>query len=423
MKTRLAALLCALLLTAGALPAAALEGEASRAADALVTLGLAAAPYDTDAPATRAQAAVLLAGLAGGAPASAGAAVFTDVPASLAPAVNYAARQGWVSGVTAREFRPSEPITANAWAAFLLRMLGWSDGAGDFAVSGAAAFARRIGLFSAAYDGPLTQGELALTAMDALAFCPREGDGTLAARLAAGGAVPRAAASALGLLDGALTARQAADRLSAAVFQLDTYETEADWAHGLVLGEASGFFITPEGLAVTNYHSIEGAVRGEAILTTGDVYEVTGVVYCDAGADIAVVQVSRTALEGRDTSAFACLELAPSGAADLRAGDAVYALGCPLGLGLAVSAGIVSDAARPVERYALPCVMNTADISEGSSGGALVNVYGQAAAVTSGAYVYGNGMYLAVPIDPVLTADLTAEPRTLAQVAEEAAGA
>ena len=70
------------------------------------------------------------------------------------------------------------------------------------------------------------------------------------------------------------------------------------------------------------------------------------------------------------------------------------------------------------ERYALPCVMSTADISEGSSGGALLNVYGQAVAVTSGAYVYGNSMYLAVPIDPILTADLTGEGLTLPEVLE-----
>ena len=96
----------------------------------------------------------------------------------------------------------------------------------------------------------------------------------------------------------------------------------------------------------------------------------------------------------------------------------VYAIGNPLGLGLAVSSGVVSATAREVERYALPCVMSTADISEGSSGGALLNVYGQAVAVTSGAYVYGNSMYLAVPIDPILTADLTGEGLTLPEVLE-----
>ena len=90
----------------------------------------------------------------------------------------------------------------------------------------------------------------------------------------------------------------------------------------------------------------------------------------------------------------------PSGTGDLRTGDTVYAIGNPLGLGLAVSAGVISALERQVDRYELPCVMSTADISEGSSGGALLNVYGQAVAVTTGAYVYGNSMYLAVPIDP-----------------------
>ena len=96
----------------------------------------------------------------------------------------------------------------------------------------------------------------------------------------------------------------------------------------------------------------------------------------------------------------------------------VYALGNPLGLGLAVSSGIISATARDVERYALPCVMSSADISQGSSGGALLNVYGQVIAVTSGAYLYGNNMYLSVPVDPVLTADLSGEGLTLKQVAD-----
>ena len=422
MKKQLAAILCALLLMVSALPAAsALEGEALRAADTLATLGLVDdAASDPGSPATRSQAAVLLVNLAGAeaeAAAQSGSSAFQDVPAAIAGAVNYAASQGWISGVTATEFRPNEPLTANAWAAFLLRMLGWSDADGDFVISGAAAFAQRIGLFPTAYTGALSQGDLWETAAAALSFSYREGDDTVITRLVDSGAVSRSAANALGLLNPALTARQIADRCAAAVFQLNLYETDAAWRDDTPTGEASGFFISADGLAVTNYHSIDGATRATVTLSTGDLYEVESVVYYDPDIDIAVIQVSRDALEGDSTTAFACLEIAPSGTGDLRMGDTVYALGSPLGLGLAVSSGVVSATEREVERYALPCVMSTADISEGSSGGALLNACGQVVAVTSGAFLYGNSMYLAVPIDPVLSADLTGQGQTLAQVA------
>ena len=421
MKKRLAALLCALLLTMSALPtASALEGEAARAADTLVTLGLIDPTYDLDATATRAQAAVLLVGLAGAEQAAADnwIAGFLDLPASIAREVNYAARQGWVNGVTSVAFQPDASLTANAWSAFLLRMLGWSDADGDFTISDAAGFAQRIGLFPGSYStGSLTQGDLFEMAADALTFSYRDGSATVIQRLVSQGAVSRSAANSLGLLTPSLTARQAADRCTSAVFRMNTYETEDYWKDGTPTSEASGFFITADGLAVTNYHSIQDAVRATAVLSTGDVYEVESVIYYDAGIDIAVLRVSQTALEGHDTTAFATLDLAPSGTGDLRVGDTVYAIGSPLGLGLAVSSGIVSATERVVERYTLPCVMSTADISEGSSGGALLNAYGQVVAVTSGAFLYGNSMYLAVPIDPVLSADLTGQGQTLAQVA------
>ena len=353
MKKRLFALLCALVLLTTAIPSAgALAGEANRSADILSTLGLVNgttnAGYDLTAPATRAQAAVLLVRLAGAEEAAAADpwfAGYRDVPAWCKDAVDYATHQGWLTGVTPLDFQPNTAITANAWCASLLRMLGYSDENGDFSVSDAALFAQRIGLISVAYSGTLTRGDMFEIARDALTFSYKDGSGTLIEHLVDSGCTSRSAASALGLLAPELTARQVADRHMAAVFRLDLYKTP-----------------------------------------------------------------------GKTTSAFAFLELA--GTHDIRAGDTVYALGNPLGLGLAVSSGIISATARDVERYALPCVMSSADISQGSSGGALLNVYGQVIAVTSGAYLYGNNMYLAVPVDPVLTADLSGEGLTLKQVAE-----
>ena len=420
MKTKLLAVFCALALLLSAVPAAgALEGEAQRAADTLVTLGLIDEAGDLTAPATRVQAAVLLVDLA----AAGEAAVrdnwisgFRDVPAEAHDAVTYAAHQGWITGVTAVEFRPNQAITANAWSAFLLRMLGYSDKDGDFTVSGAAAFAQRIGLLSTAWDGTLTLGGLYQMALDALSFSYRDGSATVLERLIAEGCVSSSAANALGLLNTALTARQAADRCTAAVFCFQGYAEQEEIDQAAPSTDASGFFISADGLAVTNYHSIDGSIYATATLTTGGVYPVERVLYYDADADIAVIKVSQTALKGSDTSAFAFLEMV--GTAEARPGDTVYTISNPLGMGLAISSGIISAVNRPVTGYALPCVMNTADISHGSSGGALLNVYGQVIAVTTGAYTYGNNMYVAVPVDTLLTADLTAQGWTLAEVVQ-----
>ena len=422
MKNRFFALLCALVLLVSAVPAAsALEGEASRAADTLAALNIVRGDYALDSAATRAHAAVLLVRLAGAEQAAARQAVTTRSPYYAAPAyarssIAYAASQGWTTSASAQAYRPDVPLTADAWCTMLLRMLGYSDKAGDFAASSAEVFAQRIGLLSQPLSGELTRGQVFQSIWDALTFSYKDGSATVAERLVERGAASRATVSALGLLDRELTARQAADRHTAAVFCLDKYDTQEEIDEGTPSGNASGFFISADGLAVTNYHSIHGAIHATATLSTGETYPVESVVWYDPDIDLAVLRISPTSTDGKTTSAFAYLELA--GTADIRSGDTVYTLGNPLGLGLAVSSGIISATARDVERYALPCVMNTADISHGSSGGALLNVYGRVIAVTSGAYTYGNNMYLAVPADPVLEADLTASGLTLEEVAK-----
>ena len=65
MKKHICALLCALLLLGGTVPAAsALEGESLRAADTLAALGIVRGDYALDTPATYTHAAVLLVRLA-----------------------------------------------------------------------------------------------------------------------------------------------------------------------------------------------------------------------------------------------------------------------------------------------------------------------------------------------------------------------
>ena len=423
MRRKILAFFCAATLLLSAVPSAfALSGEQARAADSLYMLGVtteSSDEYALSSPATRAQAVTLLVRLAG-AEAAAKAdnwiSGFLDVPSWAEVAVNYASHQKWVSGITSTRFAPDNAVTANAYCAFLLRMLGYSDQNGDFAVTDALNFARGIGLVSGNYSETLTRGDLLEITANALTFPYKGSDETVIQRLIAKGVSTRTAANALGLLDKELTARQVADRYTASVFCLDCYDSQLAIDAQTPSSSASGFFISADGIAVTNYHSIDGDIYATATLSNGQAYPVEKVLYYDTDMDIAVLQISKTSVKGSKTSRFAYLEMA--GTEDIRAGDAVYAIGNPLGMGLAISSGIISDTARTVERYKLPCIMDTADISQGSSGGALMNVYGQVIGVTSGAFVYGNNMYLAVPIDPIMTADLTGQGKTLAQVAK-----
>lgn len=423
MKKKFLTLFCIFTLIIGMVPAAALEGEALRSADMLATLNLVngdnKGDYALEAPATRAQATVLLVRLAGAEKAAkqtAQATTFKDLPAWARNEIVYAARQGWAYGASAAAFNPNETISANAWFGMLLRMLGYSEKTNDFKPDEAPVFAQRIGLVSRSYTGNMTRGDLFESMSEALLFSYKDKETTVIEKLIEAGVCSRYAANALGLLTKELSARQVADRHMAAVFCLDLYNSEDAKKDKTPSGNASGFFISSDGLAVTNYHSIEGSIYATATVCTGDVYEIERVVYYDPAIDIAVVRVSQTSTANQTTSAFAYLNLV--GTDDIRHGDVVYTLSNPLGLGLAVSSGIISDTARDVERYELPCVMNTADISQGSSGGALLNVYGDVISITSGAYTYGNNMYLSVPVDPAMDADLSVEGWTLEEVAD-----
>ena len=424
MKKKILSLLCTVVLLFGLAPTGlALENDSLRAADMLATLHLIAdREYHLSAPVTRAEAAVLLVRVAGSEQAAKNASfptAFRDVPDWAQDAVNYAAQQSWVTGVTNQEFKPNQIISANAWCTFLLRILGYSDKSGDFTVSDAAAFALRIGVVPREYSGLLTHADIYESLLHALTCSYRSSPVRVIDKLVESGACSRTSANALGLLNTRLTARQITDHYMSAVFCMDLYATQEAFYDKEATSQASGFFISPDGLAVTNYHSIHEAIYATATTVDGSCYPIERVIYYDPDIDIAVIRVSKTSLTHKKTSAFACMEMV--GTTDIRAGDIVYTLGNPLGLGLAVSSGIIGAPARKVDAYSLPCVMNTADISQGSSGGALLNEFGRVIAVTTGAYTYGNNMYLAVPVDPVMDTDLTVEGWTLKTVAEREA--
>ncbi len=396
MKKRLVSLLCALILLLGAVPsAAALEGESRQAAEILASLHL----IDTvpseeilNSPVSRLQAVKLLVRFSG-----------ASQEELASGAQDYAVEQGWVT-VTGNQ---DNPIPTGEFCASLLRLLGY-DG---FTDQNAALFARRAALTARDYDETLTLGDLYQLLRDALVFPDRDGV-TAAQRLAEKGVCSQAQIQ--DLFPETFTARQIADRHMAAAFQLDVYYSEKAYKNGIQSNGGSGFFVSADGLAVTNYHTIEEAVRATATLITGETFPVDRVLFYDPDADLALLRISKTSTKQTEVPFFSYLEIAENPA--LRRGDRIYTLGVPLGITPAISQGIVSATNHMVRQYTFPCVVNTADISHGSSGGALLNVYGHVVGVTSGAYEAGNNLYISVPLTPLLEADWTAEGFTLAEV-------
>ncbi len=112
--------------------------------------------------------------------------------------------------------------------------------------------------------------------------------------------------------------------------------------------------------------------------------------------------------------------------ADVGQGEAGFAVGNPLGLGLAVSAGVVSAIDR---RGAEPRIITSAAVSPGSSGGGLFDGAGRLLGITSSVLELGQNVSVAIPADaiarlerdgrpPVMPAPVTPEPDWLA-VAED----
>lgn len=173
--------------------------------------------------------------------------------------------------------------------------------------------------------------------------------------------------------------------------------------------EGSGFVISSDGYILTNYHVIEDAKEGGYPITVRfssesgyDVTEYTAeFIGGDKNNDVAVIKIDATGLSA-----------ATLGNSDeLRVGDAVYAVGNPLGeLGYSMSDGMVSATDRVITTSEGTANMFqiTAAVNEGNSGGPVYNAYGQVMGIVTarpnddGA----EGIGFAVPInDAVRIAD------------------
>ena len=176
-------------------------------------------------------------------------------------------------------------------------------------------------------------------------------------------------------------------QISPAVVEIMADEPGGEYYH---LG--SGFFIDDQGTFVTNYHVIDGTVSGEITLQDGTAVDIVAVKDYDEALDLAVLQANISGNEYLTISER-----------DVVTGETVYAIGSSQGLTGTFSDGIVSTASRDME--GVQCIQITAPISEGNSGGPLVNIYGEVVGINSMSLIEGQNLNFAIDVDELQKLD------------------
>ena len=153
----------------------------------------------------------------------------------------------------------------------------------------------------------------------------------------------------------------------------------------------SGIVIRSEGYIVTNNHVVAAAAGGGSVhvtLANGDTVPAT-IVGTDPTTDLAVIKI--TGVDGLKAATFADSE-------SIVVGQAVLAIGAPLGLANTVTQGIVSTLHRPVRtgenanaQAVIDAIQTDAAINPGNSGGALVDLAGRVVGINSAIATAGGG--------------------------------
>jgi putative serine protease PepD len=170
-------------------------------------------------------------------------------------------------------------------------------------------------------------------------------------------------------------------------------------------GTGSGFFLDSDGFILTNNHVVEAAARSGTItveLSDGKKYRAK-LIGRDSSYDLAVLKI--------DVVGAPTLQLGNS--EQVQVGDAVIAIGSPLGLSGTVTSGIISSKNRAVttgngygESSFINALQTDAAINPGNSGGPLVDATGAVIGVNSAIATLGVssqagsiGLGFAIPIN------------------------
>ncbi len=154
---------------------------------------------------------------------------------------------------------------------------------------------------------------------------------------------------------------------------------------GDIIGLGSGIMIGKEGYILTNNHVARGGAYYSVHIENDDnTYMTDEVIKYHPLYDLAVIRIEKR------------LDPIPvyKGQKELVRGQKVVAIGSPLGLFNSVSDGIISGFREVKDGVVM--IQFTAPISSGSSGGAVLNLYGEVIGISTAGIVEGQNINLAM---------------------------
>jgi len=137
------------------------------------------------------------------------------------------------------------------------------------------------------------------------------------------------------------------------------------------IAQGSGFFISANGIGISNYHVFEGVWVNNVTIKLQDGTE-------SRISEILVRNSEEDYIIFKATSRYSNFPYLPVASREPEIGVEVFAIGTPLGLEQTLSTGIVS-AYRDNNKL----IQTTAEIARGSSGGPLLNMRGEVIGITT----------------------------------------
>lgn len=156
---------------------------------------------------------------------------------------------------------------------------------------------------------------------------------------------------------------------------------------GEIIGSGSGIMIGADGYILTNHHVVsDGRFFSVRIEEDDKVYPTDEIIKYNTVLDLAIIRIQRKLkpipiYDGKDR---------------LVRGQKVVAIGSPLGLFNSVSDGIISGFRK---MDGVNMLQFTAPTSHGSSGGAVLNMYGEVIGISTAGFDNGQNINLAVGYD------------------------